>query len=149
MPSMKERWDEINWSRLYDPNKLTEIISSRSIGNWAKIHPLTVIPNRIDKSLIPIDFNMFRLMSITTVAPGVKVSPHSHDEPVFRFFLKGSVILNGVRYEAGDWLLIPKDMEYELETEEGYTAAVDYGSRCGAPPNGDDLSFSRDKPEHD
>ena len=92
---------------------------------------------------------MFRLRSVTTVSPGVKVVPHSHDEPVFRYFLKGSVVLNGVRYEAGDWLLIPKDVVYELETEEGYTALVDYGVQCGAPPNGDDLSLTRDKAEHD
>ena len=149
MPSMKEYWDEINWSRMYDPNEITEIISSKNISNWAKIHPLTVIPNRIDKSLIPIDFAMFRLMSVTTVGPGVRVAPHSHNEPVFRFFLEGSVVLNGVHYKAGDWLLIPKDTDYELETKDGYTALVDYGMRCGAPPNGDVLLSSRDKPEHD
>ncbi len=58
---------------------------------------------------------MFRLVSITTVSPGVKVVPHSHDEPVFRLFLKGSVMLNGVRYEAADWVLIPKDAESNLK----------------------------------
>ncbi len=149
MPSMKGRVDKITWSRMYDPTKVTEIISSKSITNWAKLQPLTVIPNRIDKSLIPIDFRMFRLMSITTVSAGVKVVPHSHNEPVFRFFLKGSVELNGVRYEAGDWMLIPKDIEYELHTEEGYTALVDYGGKCGTPQNGDVLSPTRNKPEHD
>lgn len=149
MPSMKERVDKITWSRMYDPTKVTEIISSKSITNWGKIQPLTVIPNRIDKSLIPIDFKMFRLMSVTTVSPGVRVVPHSHNEPVFRFFISGSVLLNGIRYEAGDWMLIPKDFEYELYTEEGYTALVDYGVKCGAPPNGDDLMFTRNKPEHD
>ena len=149
MPSMKERVDKITWSRMYDPTTINEIISSKSVTNWAKVQPLTVIPNRIDKSLIPIDFRMFRLMSVTTVSPGVKVVPHSHNEPVFRLFLKGSVFLNGVRYEASDWMLIPKDMEYELYTEEGYTALVNYGAQCGSPPNGDDLSFTRNKPEHD
>lgn len=97
MPSLKDRVDKITWSMMYDPTKVTEIISSKSITNWAKLHPLTVIPNRIDKSLIPIDFRVFRLMSVTTVAAGVTVVPHSHNEPVFRFFLKGSVELNGVR----------------------------------------------------
>lgn len=149
MPSMKGRIDKITWSRMYDPSKVTEIISSKTINNWEKIHPLTIIPNRIDKSLMPIDFSVFRLMSVTTVSPGVKVVPHSHNEPVFRYFLKGSVLLNGVRYEAGDWMLIPKDMVYELYTEEGYTALVDYKARCGSPPNGDDLVSSRTKPEHD
>ncbi|WP_458655467.1 cupin domain-containing protein [Enterobacter ludwigii] len=149
MPSMKDRVDKINWKMMYDPKKVTEIISSKSITNWAKLHPLTVIPNRIDKSLIPIDFKMFRLLSVTSVAPGVKVVPHSHDEPVFRFFLKGSVLLNGVKYEEGDWILIPEGVEYELTTEDGYTALVDYGVQCGAPHNGDVLSPLRSKPEHD
>jgi len=149
MPSMKGRVDKINWSRMYDPAKVTELISSKTINNWAKIHPLTVIPNRIDKSLIPIDFKRFRLMSVTTVSAGVTVVPHSHNEPVFRFILSGSLVLNGVRYETGDWMLIPKDMVYELNTEEGYTALVDYGGKCGSPPNGDDLSLTRAKPEHD
>ncbi|HCF4146256.1 cupin domain-containing protein [Pseudomonas aeruginosa] len=149
MPSMKGRVDKINWSNMYDPSKVTELISSKTIYNWAKVHPLTVIPNRIDKSLIPIDFKKFRLMSVTTVSAGVTVVPHSHDEPVFRFILNGSLVLNGVLYEAGDWMLIPKDMEYELNTEEGYTALVDYGVKCGAPQNGDVLSPTRTKPEHD
>lgn len=149
MPSTKGREDKIDWSRMYDPATVTEIISSKSISNWAKLHPLTVIPNRIDKSLIPIDFKAFRLMSVTTVSAGVKVVPHSHNEPVFRFFLEGSVELNGVRYEAGDWMLIPKDVEYELFTEGGYTALVDYKAACGTPPNGDILSPTRVKPEHD
>lgn len=149
MPSMKGRVDKINWARMYNPTKVTEIISSKSVSNWAKIHPLTVTANRIDKSLIPIDFKYFRLVSITTVAPGVKIVPHSHNEPVYRFFLSGSVEMNGVRYEAGDWMLVPEGIEYELYTEHGYTALVNYGAACGTPPNGDDLSLIRNKPEHD
>ena len=149
MPSDSERVDVINWKRMYDPATVTELISSKTVATWAKVHPLTIVPNRIDKSLIPIDFGMFRLMSITTVSPGVRVVPHSHNEPVFRYFLKGSVLLNGVLYEAGDWMLIPTNMKYELYTEEGYTAMVDYGAQCGTPPNGDDLVWTRSKPEHD
>ncbi len=48
MPSVEERWGDIDWSRMYDPSKVTEIVSSKTINNWAKIHPLTIIPNRID-----------------------------------------------------------------------------------------------------
>lgn len=46
-------------------------------------------------------------------------------------------------------MLIPKDFEYELYTEEGYTALVDYKVQCGAPKNGDVLSPTRNKPEVD
>lgn len=59
-----------------------------------------------------------------------KVPLHVHKgDAVCRYILDGSFTLNGTKYEAGEWVIVPKDKPYEIATEEGYHAVVAY---CGS-----------------
>jgi hypothetical protein len=55
------------------------------------------------------------------------VRRHSHDEDVFRFVAKGSLIINGdIKVKEGTWFVVRANTPYEIETETGYTAFSGY-----------------------
>jgi quercetin dioxygenase-like cupin family protein len=72
--------------------------------------------------------NMFYLV---TVPAGTVVTPHAHDEDIFRLIVKGSLLLNKkYRIEAGTWFAIRAGSKYEITTEEGYLSLAGYTSNC-------------------
>lgn len=64
------------------------------------------------------------------VPAGKHIPRHSHAEDLFRYVLKGSLVVNGREIRAGEWFVIPKNMPYEIDTPDGYTTMAAYTSIC-------------------
>ena len=113
-----------------DPELTTEIIRSRTYmdGRWLEATRIAECPDGVNKQLLPVNMSCFTARVVTTVAPKTHVASHSHDGAVLRYIASGSLNLNNVAYEAGDWILVPPGAAYEIDTEQGYTAVVDYKS---------------------
>jgi hypothetical protein len=74
------------------------------------------------------EHNMFYTVSVPA---GTVVKEHSHDENLFRFIVKGSLILNKEhKIEAGTWFVIKANTPYEITTDEGYMSLAGYTSIC-------------------
>ena len=90
-----------------------------------------------DVEKIPIAWPLFdgyNMFYIVKVPPKKRVRRHSHDEDVFRFIVKGSLIINGdIRVREGMWFVVRANTSYEIETETGYTAFSGYGAQCVTP----------------
>lgn len=83
------------------------------------------------------------------VEPGREIAEHVHDdEPQFRFVAAGSLILNDVLYEKGDWVVVPIGVPYTIRTETGYSTVAGYGMSCSFSAVGghwlDNKSFKAD-----
>jgi hypothetical protein len=66
-----------------------------------------------------------------TVPPGKRVPLHSHEEDVFRYIVKGSLVLNGsTQINEGMWFVVKANTPYEAYTEGGYKALFRYTYRC-------------------
>src|SRR5438477_7329375 len=82
-------------------------------------------------------FDGYNMFYIVKVPPKKRVRRHSHDEDVFRFVVKGSLVINGdVKVKEGMWFVIKSNTPYGIETETGYTAFVGYGKVCRCPGPG-------------
>nr|WP_279090327.1 hypothetical protein [Comamonas thiooxydans] len=71
---------------------------------------------------IPIDLSGLKHIRHITVSPGTKVPTHAHNSPVVRFITHGDATVNGVKYQAGDWMIIPAKLRYSISTKGGYQA---------------------------
>jgi hypothetical protein len=83
----------------------------------------------VKEGSIPVDLGKLADARFMHVNPGTKVPKHAHDGPVFRIITEGEAIVNGKSYNAGDWMVIPKGVAYEVETTKGYTSFWNCG-RC-------------------
>ena len=119
-------------SDFINPESVNEIVDSYTFkgGDWQKKTHLSGFQEGVEKSVIPVDMQFYRLSVLTTVAPGIVVKKHHHDEPIFRYIISGVLNLNGKTYRAGDWVLVPKKHPYEISTEEGYVTLAGYGQAC-------------------
>ena len=64
--------------------------------------------------------------------PGARVPEHAHDHLVYRIIVKGSLLFNGMELKAGDWMVVPAGMSYELVAgTDGCTTRYHHG-KC--PP---------------
>ena len=73
-------------------------------------------------------YNMFYVVN---VPPKKHVAKHSHDEDIFRFVVKGSMLINDiVKVSEGEWFVIRSGTPYEIQTETGYTTIAAYTSVC-------------------
>jgi len=125
----------MNLKDVVNPLDLTEIVSSKNFkgGKWKEEgyslnHPET----NFNKFIIPVDFDYFNLSVITEVDPNTVIAEHQHDEPLFRYIVKGELTINDEHYEEGDWIIIPKDYPYSINTEQGYRTMGSYGGNCAA-----------------
>lgn len=72
--------------------------------------------------------NMFY---VVTVPPNKEITRHQHDEPIFRFIAKGSLVINNeYKVEAGMWCVVKANTPYAIYTEEGYISMAAYTSNC-------------------
>lgn len=71
---------------------------------------------------IPIDLSGFKHIRSITVSPGTDVPKHAHDSPVVRVITHGDATVNGITYQAGDWMIIPAKLPYSISTKGGYQA---------------------------
>ena len=86
-------------------------------------------------SITPYDYNMFYIVE---VPPGTHVKRHIHDESIFRFVFKGSLVLNkSIRVKHGTWFVVKANTPYEIDTRSGYVAMNVYKANCMTlDPNG-------------
>jgi hypothetical protein len=72
--------------------------------------------------------NMFY---IVTVPAEKHVPRHSHEEDIFRYIVKGSLVLNGsIQIKEGMWFVVKANTPYRIDTESGYTSFVGYQKVC-------------------
>lgn len=114
------------------PSAVTEIVSSKSFrdGQWKPLTTLKGFPIGVEKRVVPVDLEDFRIFVVTSVAPGTNVSSHSHDEAILRYVIRGSFELEGVEYTEGEWVLVPSGVAYGISTADGYTTLAGYGQAC-------------------
>jgi quercetin dioxygenase-like cupin family protein len=128
---------ELPFEDFINPDEVREIVSSKNYrdGEWDRLTRLRGFPAGVEKRVLPVDLQNFRILVLTTAERGTNVASHSHDEAILRYVVSGSLAINGITYGAGEWILIPRDQVYSVETEEGYTTIAGYGVACD---NGDD-----------
>ena len=124
---------DLDPSLVINPLTITDVVSSKNFlgGNWLDQtkHKLFNEPE-VKKWFIPIDCSHWNIEVITVVEPLTVVPEHEHDEPVLRHILKGSLELNGVLYEEGDWVVVPANFRYGIQTREGYKILSKYHTNC-------------------
>ena len=86
----------------------------------------------------PLYENRESMSYMVTVPPSTHVSTHSHEEDIFRFVVKGSLLLNGsIDIQEGTWFVIRAHTPYKIDTESGYKTIVLYNHICmSAQPGG-------------
>lgn len=118
---------------IIDPTKLTSIVSSKNYlnGDWMSRckHKLFNEPE-VEKWFIPVDCSYWNIDIITNVDPLTIIPEHEHDEPVLRYVLSGSFVLNGVEYSEGDWVIVPANVRYSIQTRPGYKILSRYFDEC-------------------
>jgi hypothetical protein len=90
-----------------------------------------------DRSIekVPIAWPLFEhseaMWYSVTVPPGKSVPLHSHEEDIFRYVVKGSLVLNGtIQINEGMWFVVKANTPYEIFTEGGFEALFRYQMRC-------------------
>ncbi|MBT3237264.1 MAG: hypothetical protein HOL37_10545 [Rhodospirillaceae bacterium] len=90
------------------------------------------------------EHNMFYMV---TVPAGKHIETHRHDESIFRFIAKGSLLLNKEHtITSGMWFVVKADTPYEIETKEGYTSLAGYTSICRTRRMATGLHLIEEKP---
>lgn len=102
-------------------------------------HSLRVIPALsgdagVTKYEIPV-LKESHSYTYTKFDAGTKVKRHSHDEGQLRIITSGSFnfVVNDEKFdqlEEADWIYIPKDVEYSIETLEPGAMLTGYGMSC-------------------
>lgn len=106
-------------------NVSKRVITSRDPGMDEIRYELrrTDMPPGIQSWQLPVILENCPVFFFLTVAePGAVVPIHSHKRDLIRFVLSGSIITNGIELKAGDWMFVPKGVEY------GYSAALNPGA---------------------
>lgn len=126
---------DVTFDQFIDPMEEKSTIDSRNfpLGSWRDVCKFHRSVEGVSKFVVPINIKEYCMLVISEADPGTKVKKHSHDEGLIRYVMKGSLVQNGVRYEAGDWVFLPQGQPYELYTEEGYTAMCVYRTWCKDP----------------
>jgi mannose-6-phosphate isomerase-like protein (cupin superfamily) len=99
-------------------------------GQWSELCRMETKFGGVYKRVLPIDFRDYCMLVVTKVAPGTSVPRHAHKEGIFRYVLEGSFTMNGHDLRAGDWVVVPEGMPYEIQTVEGYTVLAGYLMAC-------------------
>lgn len=73
------------------------------------------------------DYNMFYIVDVPA---NTFVSPHAHDEDIFRVLIDGDLTINGVSIDKGDWFVVKAGTTYSIRTENGYKSFAGYGHWC-------------------
>lgn len=123
---------EMPFEDFIDPTQIKEIVDSRNFrdGEWSRLTYLTDSPDGSHKRVVPVDTGFYHLFVITNVAPGKIVDTHQHDEAILRYVVSGSFTINGEKYSAGEWVVVPANYPYRIETKDGYTVVAGYGQAC-------------------
>ncbi|WP_394183122.1 hypothetical protein [Marinomonas posidonica] len=123
---------QADFSTFINPESITGIISNIDLqwGDFLQPHNEDELLIRKD---IPVDKSCFKHSMLVSVAAETQALKHTHDEPTFRLLIDGKATFNGVEYQAGDWLLVPRNYSYNMVTHVGFKALVEFGVQYGSP----------------
>jgi hypothetical protein len=124
---------DIDSSLIINPLTLTDIVSSKNfLGGdwWRKVKHRLFNEPEVKKWFIPVDCSYWNIDVITIVEPLTVIPEHEHDEPVMRYVLEGTLELNGVTYGVGDWVIVPTNFRYKIQTRDGYKILSKYHESC-------------------
>ena len=110
-----------------------EVINKRNYSEFLEELKIEVSESPftgVETDIIPVDLEQFRIQRVHKVDAGTTIEEHSHDSVMLRTITQGSATVNGERYEEGDWMLIPANTKYSIETKAGYVASCTYGMFC-------------------
>ena len=107
------------WSidRIIDKESCQDCLTTDVGELFDSSEPLGVIHDDI-----PVNLTGLGHVRLTEVKPNTKVETHSHPSPTFRFVMDGDLTIEGKTYTKGDWLAIPTNYEYSVETKNGYAS---------------------------
>ena len=111
--------------RAIDPTQVTEIVNNRNAESMLNTEIETsksLEALGLSINILPIDISELKQIRHIKVEPNSSVPEHAHEGPVVRFITKGSAMVNGITYEEGDWMIIPGETKYQIETSTGYEA---------------------------
>jgi hypothetical protein len=87
-----------------------------------------------DIEKIPIAWPLFtgyNMFYVVKVPANTRVARHSHEEDVFRFVVKGSLVINDdIKVREGMWFVIRANTPYEIKSKTGYIVIAAYGKQC-------------------
>ncbi len=79
----------------------------------------------------PLYENTESMLYIVTVPPNTHVRSHSHEEDIFRYVVKGSLVVNNsIHIDEGIWFVIRANTPYEIDTVSGYKTIMRYTHLC-------------------
>lgn len=111
------------------------IVTSRDTGMSAARNELkrTGMPKGFEQWQLPIPHPLENLVvMIGRMKPNARVERHSHKVWVFRYIIQGSLKIDGKTLRAGDWMLIPPGVPYELQA--GPQGCTPLYAHCLPPP---------------
>jgi mannose-6-phosphate isomerase-like protein (cupin superfamily) len=91
-----------------------DVITSRDEGIDDILYELrrTDMPPGIQSWQLPIILDENTFIFLTVADPGAIVPTHKHQRDLFRVVISGSIITDGKELKSGDWMYVPKGVEY-------------------------------------
>ena len=114
-----------NQIKAINPTQITEIANNHNAQAMLNTEIETserLSAQGLSIDILPIDISELKQIRHIKVEPNSSIPEHAHEGPVFRFITKGSAVVNGVTYEEGDWMIIPSNTKYKIESSTGYEA---------------------------
>jgi mannose-6-phosphate isomerase-like protein (cupin superfamily) len=101
-----------------------EVITSRDEGIDDVLYELRRpdMPPGIQSWQLPVILEKSTFVFLTVAEPGAIVPTHKHSRNLFRVVISGSIITDGKELKSGDWMYVPKGVEYS------YHAALNPGA---------------------
>ena len=112
-------------TKAVNPTQITEIVNNRNVQSMLNTEietSQTLDAQGLSIDILPIDISELKQIRHIKVEPNSSIPEHAHEGPVVRFITKGSAMVNGIAYEEGDWMIIPAETKYKIETSTGYEA---------------------------
>ncbi len=79
----------------------------------------------------PLYENSESMSYVVTVPPNTHVASHSQDEDIFRFVVKGSLVVNDtIKIDEGMWFVVRANIPYKIDTGSGYKTVATYSKVC-------------------
>jgi mannose-6-phosphate isomerase-like protein (cupin superfamily) len=72
------------------------------------------LPPGFQQWQLPVKLSGETFFFLTVAEPGAVVPTHSHKRDLFRIVVSGSIITNGIELKAGDWMFVPKGVDYSF-----------------------------------
>jgi hypothetical protein len=124
-----ERIDKAVHAAGFRPDSQVWTSKDNAVMNVLKKLEVTNVPAGFEKYQLPFHLEGAQLF-ISKSKSGSKVEKHSHDGDGIRFIISGKLKYKDQILESGDWMFIPKGINYEFEVTEDLMACYCYCCCC-------------------